>query len=63
MLVKSYGCEKVREVAMEETAYSHQHCNYHLVASMKYSDASLDDTAERYENKFREILYGEEKSV
>ena len=63
MLVESYGCEKVREVAMEDTAYPHRHCNHHLVASTKYSDVSLDDAAEKYGDKFREILHGEEKSV
>jgi hypothetical protein len=63
VLVECYGYEKVREVSVEETAYPHRNWNIHLVASMKYSDPSLDQAAERYGDKFREILHGEQKSV
>jgi hypothetical protein len=63
VLVENYGYEKTREVAGEETAFPHRDCNHHFVGIPHYEDPGLDEAAEEYGKKFREILHGEKKKV
>lgn len=63
VLLESYGYGKVHEVAVEETAYPHRNCHYHLVARMEYSDSALDGAVKKYGDKVREILHVEKNNV
>jgi hypothetical protein len=63
VLVENYGYEKTREVAEEETAFPHRNCSHHFVGIVHYEDPGLDEAAEKYGEKFREILHGEKKNV